>query len=297
MKKIAITGLSGVVGHRLISSLPRRVKIFDLYHTSPGSRVSPRRFESHRFDLISQKLCLTTLRDLSPEIIVHMAAITHIDQCEQYRKEGKKGLAWKINVSSLDPIIMYCKESGARLIFLSTECVFDGKRGMYTEKSTPNPINWYGETKAAAEKKILDSKIGASILRSVVAFDPQSQSETIYGHFATILKSNKELRVVDDLYFMPTYVGDIRKMIAQLVCTPKPGVFHITSPDKLTPYEFALIIAKRIGADQKLVVPVKAKDFFGVRRASRRLRKATLDSKRTQEVIGIAGQSVESVLL
>ncbi len=297
MKKIAITGLSGVIGSRLLSSLPRRAIILDLYNTNPSLRSYPRKVSSHHFDLLSPKKCLSILRATEPDTIIHMAAITHIDQCELYRKEGKKGRAWRINVDAVEAITQYCKESGARLVYLSTECVFDGKKGMYSENAKPNPINWYGETKAKAESTITNAKINAAILRSVVAFDTSVANKTIFGRFAEVLLSGEKLEVVDDLYFMPTYVDDITKTMALLAHGEDRGIFHIASPDKMTPYDFACMVAKRLGVDTSRVVRKSAIEFFGKKRASKRLHHSTLKTTQTEKILGIAGRSVESILL
>lgn len=297
MITIALTGLSGVIGTRLIESLPQDAKIIDLFHTYPTTHAEKKVQHVH-FDLEDPAHCFATLESLRPDIIIHMAAITHIDRCEQFKREKKNSIVWKVNVTATETIARYCASAGSRLVFMSTECVFDGNAGMYEESADPNPINWYGYTKAVAEEHIQKLGFHSAILRSVVAFDANETGKTIFSHFATVLRSKNKLRVVDDLYFMPTYVPDITKAIAMLTTSEHTGIFHLTSPDAITPYAFARTVAMHLDLqDMDAIVPVQARDFFGIRRSRRRLLHSTLDSRRTQSILGIAGQSVESVLL
>ncbi|MDD2822966.1 MAG: SDR family oxidoreductase [Candidatus Daviesbacteria bacterium] len=293
MKKIAITGLSGVIGSRLSKSLPEGFKIYNLYHThkEPIKGVMPKHIE-----LLKPESIDACLNEISPEIIVHMASATHIDRCEEDRKYGEKGDVWKVNVNATNTIATYCKKNKTQLIFLSTECVFDGEELSYDEKSVKNPKNWYGVTKSKAEDIIFAACPTASIIRAVIAYNEQDREKTLFGKILQGFKNGKQFKAVTDQIITPTYTDDIVKAIKLLIQKPKSGIFHISPEDKTTAYDFALKIAEKFGFDQSLIVETTLNEYFGAERAQLRLKNSCLDGKWTQSQLKFTPLNITQVL-
>lgn len=293
MRKIAITGLSGTIGAVFLKNLDSHDEIWNLYNSRPDPTLE----KQIHLDLNTTAQIESTLTQIAPDIIIHMAAITHIDTCENDRQNGKHGRVWQINVDATDAIAQYCERTGTFLLFMSTECVFDGKKGRYTEQASTSPINWYGTTKEAAEQIVLKRCKNSAILRAVVAYHPESQTSTLYGSIIESIKKNGFVSAVTDRIFAPTFTEDIVNVIQQIINKNARGIFHLCSPDDISPYTFACLVAEHAGFNYKKVVqPTRSNDFFGQTRAKLRLQFATLDCTQTERSIGFHAKSVKEVL-
>jgi len=199
MKKIAVTGLNGVIGKILIEKIPSNMELIDLYNTK--KTISPR-IKSHvKLNLLQKEKISKVLKKINPDTVLHMAAKTHIDNCERDKKNGKKGIVWKTNVNATKEIAKYCFENNVRIVFLSTECVFDGRKKSFSETDKKNPLNWYGYTKSNAEDEIVKSKARFSIIRAVVTYNKDDKGKTIYGKIFNNLKTKKAVYGVIDRQF------------------------------------------------------------------------------------------------
>lgn len=294
-KKIAVTGLSGVIGSILIDDLKNTGEITDLYHRTKN--LEKEKVARHlKLDLLKKNDIEKTLYQAEPKVIVHMAAVTHIDMCEADKKNGKKGIVWKTNVEGTGEIAKFCEKNKVPLIFISTECVFDGKQELYTEKSKKNPINWYGETKSAAEDEILKRVKKAAIIRSVVAFHENDNEKTILGKFLKQLQSKKDIRFVSDQTFTPTYTYDITKAIYRSIEKKTKGILHVAPKKRLTPYDFGLLVADRYNLSHRNITKTTLEDLYGKSRAALRLKNASLSGEKTNKILKMVPKNVEKVL-
>lgn len=303
MKKvIAITGLNGVLGKKLLESLPSSFKkeyeFIDLYHSKRISISDPNISISHqKIDLNEKLTIIKILAKINPSVIIHLAAVTHIDKCEKDKKNGKNGLVWQINVTATKKIVEFCKKNNVHLIYLSTECVFDGKsKKSYLEKSKTNPINWYGNTKAHAEQIIMESNIAWTIIRSVIAYDLDESVPSIFSSINNSFKKNTHFSVVSDQKFTPTFIPDIYKSIWRVIKNNQLGIFHITPPNSITPYQFAIAIGKHFGYDLSLVRKQRMIEYMGVDSAKLRLKNASLDSKASAQSLKFKPKNILDAL-
>lgn len=294
-KKIAVTGLSGVIGSILIDDLSDSAEIIDLYHRSKN--LEKEKISRHlKLDLLKKNDIEKILYQAEPDVIIHMASITHIDICEADKKHGRKGIVWKTNVEGTREISKFSEKNKVPLIFISTECVFDGKQELYTEKSKKNPINWYGETKSAAEDEILSHVKKATIIRSVVAFHENDNEKTILGKFLKQLQSTKEVKIVADQIFTPTYTYDITKAIHKAVKKNTKGILHVAPKKRLTPYDFGLLVAKRYNLSDRKITKTTLEKLYGKSRASLRLKNASLSGEKTNKILKMVPKNVERIL-
>ena len=277
MKKIAVTGLSGVVGQIVKKTASQEDMLIDLFHRSPCSNHDTQGKIIHKhIDLLSKESTERTLSSIEPDVIIHMAAMTHIDTCEKDKTYGKDGIVWKTNVEGTRNIVSYCAKNSVPIVYLSTECVFDGKKNSYREHDKKNPRNWYGRTKHEAEDIVLSSGVPASVIRGVIAYHDKDNQNTIFGKFVSLLKKKNEIFVVGDQKFTPTYTYDISKAIGNTVRGHIHGVFHVSPDISLSPYEFVTLLATQYNLDVSRVRKTTLVSFFGKTRASLRLPHACL---------------------
>jgi len=295
IKKIGITGLSGVIGGILGENLPRNIQVIDLFHNTKFDK-SVKNVEHKKINLKNKIEIQQALKDIKPDLIIHLAAITHIDKCEKDRKNGKKGIVWKINVEGTSEIAKFCAQHKIHLIFLSTECVFDGKQKYFSENAKKNPINWYGATKSEAEDIILASGAPATIIRSVVAYHKNDRNKTIYGKILSQLKENKTFSVVDDQLFTPTHTYDIVRAINKAIRYNLLGVYHVAPKRRLSPYEFAKIIAKSNNFPLNLLKRTTLRSYYDSRREVLRLKNACLLGKKSNRVLNLVPKNPEEVI-
>ncbi len=279
-KIVAVTGMTGVIGSILSEELSSEYFLVDLYHKAKHGK---KKFvKKHIFiDLSKKRNILKALEEASPDVVVHMAAITHIDACEVDRKNGKSGIVWKVNVEGTKIVSEFCAKNKIPLIFLSTECVFDGRKEFFEENDKKKPINWYGVTKNEAEEIIFNSGAKFAVIRSVVAYHHNDKAKTIYGKILKGLKSGSKLFMVDDQLFTPTYTYDIVKAVHKVIDKNLRGVFHVAPQKNLSPYSFALLIAKKNKILSKNVIKTKLVNFYGQDKASLRLKNSSLLAKKS----------------
>ncbi len=234
--KIAITGLHGVLGSKLLQALPPDLKdncvIYDLYHTTKKtSYLNGLPIRHTKLDLMNAESIVSTLRKIRPEVIIHLAAITHIDRCELEANNKNNSKSWLINVEATKKIVSFCKKGNTHLVFLSTECIFDGESDSFAENSKPNPKNWYGITKTSAEAAVKNSKNPWTIIRAVIAYDTSIQSKTIFSAIKNAFEKNKDFFAVSDQKFTPSYIPDIHRAIWNVVLYKHLGLIHISPQD------------------------------------------------------------------
>jgi dTDP-4-dehydrorhamnose reductase len=228
---------------------------------------------------------------LEYDTVIHLAAKAHIDNCEEDRKFGKDGETWKNNVDATKNIVEFCRQTKKKLVYLSTECIFNGKKKKYTEKDIPCPINWYGETKLEAEKIVM-SLPDSLILRTVMAYDGRQEHKDIVSDFAFKLEKKEKLIAATDQIVSFTYTGDIVDAI--LISSEKnlKGIYHFVGKDAVSVYKLAVEIGNIIGSDSSLIVPATVEDILGKKKAMLRLKNSVLDYSKFYKDTGFMALSL-----
>ena len=209
-------------------------------------------------DLTRRQEVRKVVDEFEPDVIVHTAAVTDVDLCEKER-----GLAWQVNVGAVENLSYAAKLTGAKIIHLSTDYVFDGKSGPYNELDRPNPISYYGRTKLASENLLLTSGVQNAIIRTMVLY---GLGLNVKSNFAlwlyNNLKDGKPLRVVDDQFGNPTLADDLAYAILKIIELERTGVYHIAGSDMISRYDFALALARVFNFNKKLITPIKSSAFI-----------------------------------
>lgn len=246
-------GLNGLVGSRITEILSDKYE-FVFLSRSTGADITDRN-------------SLSILKDYpEAKFVLLFSAKADVDGCEEDKELGEEGEAWKINVNGTENVARVCQELGKKLIYISTDFVFDGEKekgDSYTETDTPNPINWYSKTKYEGEKRV--EKSGAPYIILRLAFPYRAKFEPKKDFVRSIidsLRNRSQINVVTDQIFCPTLIDDISIVIDVLIKNDSTGIYHAVGNDALTPYEAALKIAEVFDLDSSLISPVTREEFF-----------------------------------
>ena len=247
--KILGTGLDGLVGSRIVELLKDKHE-FENLSISTGVDITDR-------DVILEKI-----KTSDAQIVLHLAAKTNVDGCEKDKALGEDGEAWKINVGGTKNIADACSQTNKKLIYISTDFVFDGTKEVYSEEDIPNPINWYAKTKYEGEEVVQASKIPWIIVR--IAYPYRAVFERLDFARAILrrLQEGFPIAAIKDHIFTPTYIDDIASAFDMLISKNSQGVFHVVGNQSLTPYDAALLVAKTFDFDQNLISKTTREEFF-----------------------------------
>ncbi len=155
-----------------------------------------------------------------------------------------------------------CRRLKAHFIFISTDFVFDGEKGGYSETDSPNPINYYGKTKLEAEEAVGEYEYAFTIIRTVLVYGkPQQGRGNILSVVREKLEKGETYKVVGDQWRTPTYVEDLASAIVAVIDQQKTGLYHIAGKDGMTPYQMACQLANYLKLPSSLLQEVSEKDF------------------------------------
>ncbi len=255
--KILITGANGLLGQKLVQLLSNEKTSF--LATSQGpSRIRTAEVSYLPLDVVKRDQVIKVVREYSPTVVIHTAAMTQVDQCETDREK-----CWLLNVMSVAHLIEACAIVNAHLVHLSSDFIFDGLSGPYKEDDEANPINFYGQSKWAAEKLLYESNIKWSIVRTILVYGatPGISRSNIMLWVKRQLEAGKPIQVVDDQIRTPTLVEDLAVACYQIAKQSAHGIYHISGADLLTPYNIARITARYFYLDASLINKTNSEAF------------------------------------
>lgn len=209
-------------------------------------------------DLSSGSEVIAAIRKEHPTHIIHSAAITQVDVCETDHEK-----CWLNNVIATENLLEAASELNAWFQYISTDFVFDGEGGPYRENDQPNPVNFYGRSKHAAEQIVQNSGLDCSIVRTVLVYGTGKglSRGNIVLWVKNKLENGEAIRVVNDQWRTPTLVEDLALGCSLIVEKEALGIFHISGKDYVTPYEIALKTAGIFNLDKGLISPTNASEF------------------------------------
>jgi dTDP-4-dehydrorhamnose reductase len=257
--KVLITGANGFLGYYLVEQL--LAKKYSVIATGKGECRLP-----FTYDLNFQWLTMDftdpfsihdVFENIKPDVVVHAGAMSKPDQCEMDQMK-----AYLVNVESTVQLLINTEDLKSFFIFLSTDFVFDGERGMYNEEDVPRPVNYYGRTKLEAEEAVKEYEYGWAIVRTVLVYGKNhSGHSNILKIVKEKLEKGEDYNVVDDQVRTPTYVEDLAKGIVSIIEKRATGVFHLSGKDILTPYQMAIKTAEHLKLDSSVIKKVTAVNF------------------------------------
>jgi dTDP-4-dehydrorhamnose reductase len=291
MKSVLVIGSTGLVGSKILDVAD---KLGYEAHGTHNARIS-NVARSHKLDITDRKATLDLIELLKPVAVVNTAALHNVDYCERHKEE-----AVRVNVEGTRNLALAASKLGCRLIQLSTDYVFDGKRGDYRESDRPNPPNFYGWTKLESERAASETSNYAVVRPSVIygwnRFEstgiPSSSGKTVNFAMFVIdrLEKGQSVKVVRDQFSSPTFADNLADAMIRLIEYPKNDVFHTAGRSCVSRYEFALKIAEIFGFSRELVQPVESSEF---KQVAERPKNSCLSVDKAERGLGMRFVTVE----
>jgi len=275
---ILIIGASGFIGNSLFQLLQEKDVI--------GTYLNRYKDGLIKVDMTNINELDSIFSHNKPEIVYMPAYIPGVDYCE-INKES-----CEINKNGIRNVVDRCKTYGSKLVFFSSDYIFDGENGPYYESDSPNPINEYGKTKLKCEKMIqeLDDFL---IIRTTVVYGYDVESKNFLMTFVSALKKGMAKKVPIDQIGTPTYVNDLSKITIKLVENKRTGIYNVVGPDYCSRNDFAIKIARIFGLNEDLIIPVTTLEL---KQAARRPLKAGLLIEKIRKEINARPSGIDEAL-
>jgi dTDP-4-dehydrorhamnose reductase len=258
--KILITGANGLLGQKLVEQLVQQGN-FEVIATGRGAcRLTGSGYSYQPLDIENEQEVEATMADLRPEVIIHGAAMTHVDECEKHQEA-----CYRANVLATKYLITAAEKIQSHFIFVSTDFIFSGLDGQnpYTEEAVADPVNYYGQTKLDGEELLQRSSLKWAIARTVLVYglaNDLSRSNIILW-VKSSLEAGKQIQVVDDQVRTPTLAEDLAAGCILMAEQRATGIFNISGSELLTPYQMAMETADYFGLNQELIVRTDSTKF------------------------------------
>ncbi len=240
-----------------------------------------------RMDITDKSHVKKMMRKFYPDVIINCAAYTNVD-----KSETEKELAWRINVTGLENLVHFCLGADAKLVTISSDYIFNGVAGPYTEKDKPDPLGYYGRTKLAGENVVLSVPAKHAVIRTNVLYGIAKFGRDDFVKWVVkSLTRNEQIKIVTDQINNPTYVDDLVSGISKVIEFGKSGIFNIGGPEFLSRYEFTLRIAKYFKLNKELIIPILTHEL---NQPARRPLNSGLINLKAETEIGYKPHSIEN---
>ena len=273
--KVMVIGGTGLVGNALVRAW-----------TAKGAEVSAATYHCHasgsflQLDMQDESRVRELLNEWKPSVVAVPAANPYVDYCELHPAETRR-----VNVDGTLNVARACRDVGARMIFYSSDYVFDGVKGVYTEEDVPCPINEYGRQKAEAERGVLAADPRNLVIRTSGAYGWQWELKNFVLQIRGKLANGEAMRVADDIRYNPTYVENLAEITAALVAAEASGIYHVVGAEEIARYEFARRVAKTFRIDETLLRPVP---IAALHSPTPRPKESSLRTDKVRDAVGVA---------
>jgi len=243
--KVVITGASGLLGMNWSCAAAEKGSVLMLLHERevavPGARV-------YKSDLRSV-IELTKLLELErPDALIHTVALTNVELCEQ-----EPELAYQVNVDIAQNVALACRESGVKMVHISTDHLFDGGLPFATEEWLPKPVNVYGKTKAQAESRVLDICNDALVVRTNFYGWGTDYRRSFSDFVVSELRRGERINLFDDVFYTPLLMEELIRAVDELLQVDASGIFNLCGDDRVSKYEFGMALAETFGLNSGLI--------------------------------------------
>lgn len=272
---LLLTGATGYIGRRLANAFQGPWRVFRASRTAAGEGALD-------LDLSEPDSIRRAFDAAAPAVVIHAGAESDPDACEKDPERARR-----VNVDAVKSLAALCGASGARLIYFSTDLVFDGERGWYSESDAPAPSGVYARGKLAGEEAALVRAPGAVVLRISTAYGrPLGGRPGFIDRLREKLSRGEPVSAFTDQWRTSTAADQLPEVLSKLLADPDlAGVFHWGGAERATRFESAMTFARIMGFDERLIHPSRAVD---AKFSSPRPRDSSLDSARLAAAIGMA---------
>jgi dTDP-4-dehydrorhamnose reductase len=244
--KVLVTGAGGLLGSKIVDKLATDYTVYKTHASHPFYQ------DSMRMDITNENEVRQVFSQVMPDVVVHTAAETNVDKCENMRES-----AWRVNADGTRILAEACNKANTKMMYISTDYVFDGEKGYYTEEDEPNPVNYYGLTKLMGERNVEKLCESFAILRTSVLYGTHPKKPNFVKWVIAALAQGNPLNVVEDHYNSPTLADNLAEVIIEAVKTRIRGVYHASGSERISRYDLALKAAEAFNFDATLVRPIR----------------------------------------
>ncbi|KZL94095.1 dTDP-4-dehydrorhamnose reductase family protein [Clostridium magnum] len=247
MKKpnVIITGSNGMLGKDIVSLFSNKER-FNL-HGINRSKKDNKKVYQHACDLTDFNKAISILNELNPDIIIYCAANVNVDACEK-----DKEYALKLNAYAAQALASY-KPVKTKFVYISTDSIFDGIKGNYTEEEIENPLNYYAYSKLQGEKLVLKENPNTIVIRTNIYGFHIPEGNSLVEWALNNLKYNNKILGFKDVYFNPVYTKQLAKVIFNLIGIDFNGMVNVGCEKGLNKYEFLIKLARKFNLDSSLI--------------------------------------------
>jgi dTDP-4-dehydrorhamnose reductase len=269
--KLLLTGASGLFGYRFAElALKEGLDVYSCYSEHLVSVGHP-----FKLNVTNSEAMMNIFSRVRPDIVVHAAALTDVDLCER-----DKFLAYRTNVDGTRNVVEACRRLSAYLVYISTDYIFLGNRGMYKEDDACNPIDYYGYSKLEGEKLVRSSGLDYLVARTSVIYGSRPAHGKINFALWALEKLRKEeiIPVLVDQFVSPTLNSGLAEMVLEAVSRWITGVYHMAGATRISRYDFVMKLSEAFDLDRTLIRPAKMDDMNWF---ARRPKDSSLDVSKT----------------
>lgn len=249
--EVVITGGSGFVAGSILRQIPNGIVAYTISRQDKPDTL-PEHIQWIKISSNDKKEWVDAISDIRPDVIIHTSAMADIDECEKY-----PDLAWEVNVGLTRTLLKSAEKQACRFIYCSTDTVFDGVKGMYTEEDIPVPLNYYAKTKVQAEQDVLQSKISHVVARLslVMGFPVLGVGNSFLARMQKKIEEGKSVPMPEDEYRTPIDVITVGRALIELAQNSFEGIIHLAGNERSSRYNMAKIIAREMNWDESLIQP------------------------------------------
>jgi dTDP-4-dehydrorhamnose reductase len=247
MRRILVTGASGLLGLNVALELAKDHVVIGQVNQHV---IKTGAFAVEQVDLLAPGAVESLLERTQPDWVIHCAALAVVDACQ-----ADPALARQLNTEVPRKLAVHVARGGARLLHVSTDAVFDGQKGDYTEQDAPHPLSVYAKTKLAGERAVAQADPQAIIARTNIFGWSLSGRRSLAEFFFYRLEAGEKTPGFMDVYFCPILTNRLAQIFSRMLAQGLSGLYHTVGRDCLSKYEFGVALARRFGFDTNLVVP------------------------------------------
>lgn len=282
--KFLLTGSTGLVGRQVTKDLTEENhEVYSCYYDQKPEHGNP-----IHLDLTNLSSIESVINQVKPDVIVHLAAMTDVDGCED-----QKDLALLVNAQATEKLAKQAALQNAFFLYVSTDYVFDGTKKLWNENDKPNPLGNYGKSKLEGENKIQNLASSWCIARTSTPFGIHPKKKSFPLWVVENLKSKKEINVLVDQFTSPTYVPNLSKMLIEISEKQLLGVYHVSGASRISRYEFAELISEKLNLDKKLLKPISMDEM---KWKAKRPKDSSLDVSKATYILNEKPQKIEDAL-
>jgi len=274
-KRVLITGGSGLLAINWACAVRDDWDVILGIHRH---KVNLDGVRTYLLELENTELLERQLAELSPDLVIHTAGMTSVDQCEQ-----EPELAEQINASLARNIAIATAKSGVSLVHISTDHLFEGSGKNYKEESAVNPANEYGRTKALAEKWVQAENKEALIIRTNFFCWGHANRQSFSDWLIQSLRNDKKLNLFDDVYFSPILADTLALTVHELVEKKTSGVYNLVGDERVSKYDFAIALCMEFGLPTTLL---KREQIKNANLQAKRPQDMSLDNQKIKNYLG-----------